>query len=65
MKNNTEIDLSGLACMRLNKVLELYPVSKSTWWQGVKDGRLPQPIRLGPRSVAWRVADIRALLEAK
>ncbi len=40
----------------------LYPVSKSTWWAGVKSGRFPKPVKLGPRITAWRVEDIRALL---
>lgn len=40
------------------------PVSKSTWWQGVKDGRFPQPQKLGPRTTVWRVEEIRALFEA-
>ena len=40
------------------------PVSRSTWWAGVKSGRYPQPIRtLGRRITAWRVEDIRALIE--
>ncbi|NOU14229.1 MAG: AlpA family phage regulatory protein [Methylococcaceae bacterium] len=39
------------------------PVSKSTWWQGVKDGRFPKSVKLGPRTTAWRVEDIRALIE--
>lgn len=37
------------------------PVSKSTWWQGVKDGRFPQPQKLGPRTTVWKAEDIRAL----
>ena len=40
----------------------LIPVGKSTWWQGVKDGRFPKPIKLGPRTTAWRVEDILALI---
>lgn len=39
------------------------PVSKSTWWAGVKDGRYPKPVKLGPRITAWRVEDIRKLIE--
>ena len=39
------------------------PVGKSTWWQGVKDGRFPKPVKLGPRTTAWRVEDIRDLIE--
>jgi hypothetical protein len=40
------------------------PVSKSTWWEGIKSGRYPKPIKLGPRITAWRVEDIRALIES-
>ena len=40
------------------------PVSKSTWWAGVKSGRYPKPLKLGPRITAWRVEDIRALIQA-
>ena len=41
------------------------PVSKSTWWAGVRSHRYPQPVRtLGVRITAWRVEDIRALIEA-
>lgn len=38
------------------------PVSKSTWWEGVRTGRFPKPVKLGPRITAWRVEDIRALI---
>jgi predicted DNA-binding transcriptional regulator AlpA len=41
----------------------LIPVSKSTWWAGVKDGIYPKPVKLGKRITAWRVEDIRALME--
>ncbi len=40
------------------------PVSKSTWWAGVKTGRFPEPVKLGPRITAWRAEDIRALIES-
>jgi len=42
----------------------IIPVSKSTWWAGVKSGRYPQSVKtLGPRITAWRVEDIRALVQ--
>ena len=42
----------------------LIPVKKSSWWAGVKSGRYPQPVRtLGARITAWRVEDVRALIE--
>jgi prophage regulatory protein len=39
------------------------PVSKSTWWNGIRSGRYPKPVKLGPRITAWRVEDIRALIK--
>ena len=39
------------------------PISKSTWWAGVKDGRFPKPLKLGARVTVWRVEDIRDLIE--
>ncbi len=41
----------------------LIPVSRSTWWAGVKSGRYPRPVKLGPRITAWRVEDIRRLIQ--
>ncbi len=38
------------------------PVSRSTWWAGVKSGRFPRPIKLGPGITAWRESDIAALI---
>lgn len=41
----------------------IIPVSRSTWWHGCKIGRFPRPVKLGPRTTAWRVEEIRALIE--
>lgn len=41
----------------------LLPIGPTTWWNGVKSGRFPKPVKLGPRITAWRVEDIRALIE--
>lgn len=42
----------------------IIPVKKTCWWDGVKSGRFPRPVKLGPRVTAWRVEDIRALIAA-
>ena len=39
------------------------PVSKTAWWDGVKTDRYPKPVKLGPRTTAWRVDDIRRLID--
>jgi prophage regulatory protein len=41
----------------------IIPVGVSSWWAGVKSGRYPQPVKLGPRTTCWRVSDIRKLIE--
>ncbi len=40
----------------------IIPVSKSTWWLGIRKGIYPAPTKLSARISAWRVEDIRALL---
>ncbi|WP_312844137.1 helix-turn-helix transcriptional regulator [Diaphorobacter nitroreducens] len=50
--------------LRLPQVLARFPVSRSGWYQGVKTGRYPQPVRIGERAVAWKASDIRRLVQA-
>lgn len=38
---------------RLPQVLELIPVSKSTLWQWIKDGRFPKGIKISNGITAW------------
>jgi predicted DNA-binding transcriptional regulator AlpA len=49
--------------VRLPQVLSVIPVAASSWWLGVKEGRYPKPVKLGPRTTAWRVEDIRRLID--
>ncbi len=54
-------DLSSLpedAIIRLPDVLRLYPVSKSHWWEGVRTGEYPKPIKLGIRARGWRLGAV-------
>ena len=55
--------LPEVGFVRLSQVLAIVPVSKSSWWEGVKQGRFPKPLKLGPRTTVWRVKDIRDLIE--
>ena len=41
----------------------LIPVCSSSWWNGIKKGIYPKPIKIGPNTTAWRVEDIRKLIE--
>jgi len=48
--------------LRLPQVLAFVPVGKSTFWAGVKSGRYPKPVKLGPKNTAWKAEDIRQLV---
>lgn len=48
--------------VRLPIVLRHFPVSRSAWWAGVKTGRYPRPVKLGPMTTAWKAEDIRDLI---
>lgn len=48
--------------LRLRQVLEVFPVSKTTWWDGIASGKYPRPVKLSERVSAWRVQDIHRLI---
>ena len=64
--------LSEIGYLRLSQILgnpkanppipPIIPVSRSTWWAGVKTGRFPQPVKLSPGITVWRVEDIRTFI---
>lgn len=56
-----ELPETGL--LRIKQVLRFVPVSRSNWWQGVKEGRYPKPLKLSERVTCWKAVDIRALVE--
>lgn len=62
MQNNRPKTLPDTGYVRLPLVLEVFPVSRSSWWAGVKSGRYPASVKLGLRTTAWHVEDIRKLL---
>ena len=57
------IALPAVGYVRLPQILKIFPISKSSWWEGCRSGIFPKPVKLGPRTSAWRVEDIRALME--
>lgn len=58
--------------VRLNQIVgdsrkgipAIIPISKSSWWAGVKSGRYPKAVKLSERTTAWKIEDIRALIKA-
>ncbi|MFA6303961.1 MAG: AlpA family phage regulatory protein [Legionella sp.] len=66
-------ELPSIGYLRLSQILgnkksrppipALIPVGKSTWWEGVKSGRFPKPVKLGPKTTVWRIEDIRQFIK--
>jgi prophage regulatory protein len=56
-----ELPETGL--LRIKQVLRFVPVSRSNWWEGVRRGLYPQPLKLSERVTCWRASDIRRMVE--
>ena len=61
MQHTNSLPSTGF--VRLPQVLTVFPISRSAWWQGIRDGKYPKGIKLGGRTTAWRVEDIYSLLD--
>jgi len=55
-------DIPETGFLRLSQVLSVIPLGKTCWWEGVKSGRFPRPVKLSARCTAWRAEDIRQLI---
>lgn len=51
--------------LRLRAVMHMTGLSRSSLYRLIADGQFPRPVRLGPRAVAWRRADVDAWSEAR
>jgi len=60
MKN---LSLPEAGFVRLPVVLSVIPISKSSLYAGIKKGVYPAPVKLSERTSAWKVEDIRSLIE--
>ena len=58
------VNLDQPGYLRLDEVLMVFPVSRAAWYEGVKNGKYPSPVKLGKRAVGYRTSDIRALIES-
>ena len=44
---------------------QMLSVSRSLWWDYVKDGKFPQPIKLTERTTRWKLSDIMRIIEER
>jgi len=54
-----DLPITGL--LRIAQVLKYVPISRTSWWLGVREGRYPQPQKLG-NVPGWRASDSRDLI---
>ena len=62
-KKGDKMALPESGFVRLPEILAVIPVGKTTWWEGVKNGRYPKGVKLSARVTAWDVEEIRELIE--
>ena len=60
--NQNHTLLNEASFLRLEQILKIIPVGRTTWWNGVKSGRFPKPVKLGTRITAWRTEDIQEFI---
>lgn len=48
--------------LRLAQVLDRFPVSKSSWYDGIRSGRYPPPLRISERLSGWPASVIDELI---
>ena len=48
--------------LRLPEVLKRFPVSRTSWYDGIDLGLYPAPLRLGKRTVAGRASDSESVI---
>lgn len=54
--------IPSVGFLRLPQVLAIFPISKSSWWEGCRTGRYPKPVKLSARTTVWKVEDIAELI---
>lgn len=59
--DNRYVRLHSIVGNRKTGTPGMLPIGASTWWAGVKEGRYPAPVKLGPRITAWHLEDVLAV----
>jgi len=49
--------------VRAEEAARMLDMGRSTFWQAVKDGRVPGPVKIGGLT-RWRVSDLRQHIQA-
>ena len=61
--SQTQPTIPTTGFLRLPQILAIFPIGKTTWWEGCRTGRFPKPVKLSARTTVWRAEDIAALVQ--
>ncbi len=67
MSKNTEpeqlVRLNDIVGDRSKGIPAIISISKSSWWRGVREGKYPKGIKLGPCTTVWKMSAIQRFIE--
>lgn len=49
--------------VRINQILSVIPVSDTTWWRWIQEGKAPKGLKLGPAITVWKAEEIREFIK--
>jgi prophage regulatory protein len=58
-----QVTIPETGFVRLAQVLEVIPIGKTCWYEGIKSGRYPKSVKLSARCTAWKAEEIHALIK--
>ena len=62
--HNTSLSDVTTTLVRLPQILKILPISKSKFWQLVKSGEFPKPIKIG-RSSFWTMEQVQIFIRER
>lgn len=57
------VRVSQLIGCRRRGIVPILPISRSGMYAAIREGRIPAPLKLGPKVIAWPAEQIRAMIE--
>jgi predicted DNA-binding transcriptional regulator AlpA len=55
--------VSQLIGCRRRGIVPILPISRSSMYAAIRDGRIPPPQKIGLKAVAWPAEQIRAMID--
>ncbi|MBF0259155.1 MAG: AlpA family phage regulatory protein [Desulfamplus sp.] len=64
MKQNESQAQSIERLLRIKQIVpHILPISRSTFYRWLQEGRIPQGFKLGAKTTVWKESDIKALTD--